>query len=145
MDDQTNRSYRNLIDPVLRSYVHERSTVDTLEGNREDLIKAGDSPQGAFLLELNGGVGEITKVLCLVSLRLLLKHQRLSNRWNSDLLGLIESCFHGSPSSCWMVSKGCVWLLTDQTIVVASLVLVNRQRGCWVALHVTTEARKYRS
>src|SRR5213593_4699593 len=102
MDDQPNRSYSNLIDPVLRSYGHERPTVDTLQGNRECLLKAGDGPQGAFLLQLNGGLVEITKVLCLVSLCLVLKHQRLSNRWNSDLLGLIETGFHGSPSSCWM-------------------------------------------
>src|SRR2546430_2118355 len=105
MDDQPNRSYSNLIDPVLCSYVHERSTVDTLEGNREDLIKAGDGSQGAFLLQLNGGLVDITKVLCLVSLCLVLKHQRLSNRWNSDLLGLIETCFHVIASSFffWVV------------------------------------------
>src|SRR5438132_56320 len=102
MDDQANRSFSNLIDPVLRSYVHERSTVDTLEGNHENLIKASDGSQGAFLLQLNSGLVEITKVLCFVSLCLVLKLQRLSNRWNSDLLGLIETCFHGSPSSCWM-------------------------------------------
>src|SRR6266566_5048045 len=101
MDNQTNRSYCNLIDPVLRSYVHERSTVDTLEGNRECLIKASDGPQGAFLPQLDGGLVGITEVFCLVSLCLILKHQRLSNRWNSDLLGLIETFFHGSPSSCW--------------------------------------------
>src|SRR5256886_13093832 len=102
MDEQPNRSYSNLIDPVLRAYGHERPTVDTLERNREDLIKAGDGPQGAFLLQLNGGLVEITKVLCLVPLRLVLKHQPLSEHWNSNLLGLIETGFHGSPSSCWM-------------------------------------------
>ena len=102
MDDQTNCSDSNLIDPVLRSYVHERPTVDTLEGNREHFIKACDGPQGAFLLQLNGGLVEITKVLGLVPLRLVLKHQPLSEHWNSNLLGLIETGFHGSPSSCWM-------------------------------------------
>src|SRR2546430_17457310 len=102
MDEQPNRSYSNLIDPVLRAYGHERPTVDTLERNREDLIKARDGPQGAFLLQLNGGLVEITKGLCLVPLCLVLKHQRLSNRWNSDLLGLIETCFHGILSSFFL-------------------------------------------
>src|SRR6266487_4257938 len=99
MDDQTNRSYCNLIDPVLRSYFHEQPTVDSLEGNRECLIKACDGSQGAFLLQLNGGLVDITKLLCLVSLCLVLNHQPLSKRWKSDLLGLIVTCFHVLPSS----------------------------------------------
>ena len=63
MDEQTNGSYSNLIDPVLRAYGHERPTVDTLEGNREDLLKVGNGSQGACLLQLHGGLVDITKVL----------------------------------------------------------------------------------
>ncbi|GHO77250.1 hypothetical protein KSD_50210 [Ktedonobacter sp. SOSP1-85] len=101
MDEQPNRSYNNLIGSVLRSYFHERPTVDTLEGNREDLLKAGNGSQGAFLLQLNGGLVDITKVLGLVALCLVLKHQPFSKHWKSNLLSLIETGFHGRPSFCW--------------------------------------------
>jgi hypothetical protein len=47
-------------------------------------------------------------------------------------------------ASLWDVSKGCVRDLSDHRCRI-SCSSSNRQRGCEVALHATTEAGKYRS
>ena len=49
-------------------------------------------------------------------------------------------------ASLWDVSKGCVRVAdrSDHRCRI-SYASSNRQRGCWVALHATTEAGKYRS
>ena len=50
MDDQTDRSNGDLIDPVLRPHSHQCATLDTLHRDRKRLVKAGNRPQGAFVL-----------------------------------------------------------------------------------------------
>ena len=80
MDHQTNCSYCQLVYPVLRPDFHQHATLDPLKRNRQCLVKTGDGPQGVGFLELYGGLVDITKLLCLIPLRLVLRDQRLRNR-----------------------------------------------------------------